>query len=108
VLEVNKAAAKLAAEPAQAVAGSEAGKSANAPKALTAPAPAAQAKLPAPTKLTSTGAKAGKVISITSKPVAKTVAKPKAKPSTSKVAAKTAATKLAAKPAAKPPRKAKA
>jgi hypothetical protein len=107
VLEVNKAAAKLAAEPAQAVASAEAGNSANsnAPKAL--PAPAAQAKLPAPTKLTSTGAKAGKVISITSKPVAKTVAKPKAKSATAKVAAPAAA-KPAAKPAAKTPRKAKA
>jgi hypothetical protein len=103
VLEVNKAAAKLAAEPAQAVASAEAGNSANAnaPKAL--PAPAAQAKLPAPTKLTSTGAKAGKVISITSKPVAKTVAKPKTKPATAKVAAKPAA-----KPAAKTTRKVKA
>jgi hypothetical protein len=87
VLEVNKAAAKLPApETAQAET-----------KAL--PAPAAQAKLPAPIKLTSTGAKAGKVISITSKPVTKTVAKPKTKPVTAKVAAKTVA---------KTPRKAKA
>lgn len=67
VLESNKAAAKLQApEPAKIEATATA-------KAL--PAPATQAKLPAPTKATSTGAKVGKVISITSKPSAKPAAK---------------------------------
>ena len=69
VLESNKAAAKLqATEPAQIEAAAK-------PKALPAPpapaAPTAQAKLPAPNKVTSRGAKASKVISITSKPAAK-------------------------------------
>ncbi|PUE33107.1 hypothetical protein B9Z35_06185 [Limnohabitans sp. Jir61] len=99
VLEVNKAAAKL---PAPETAQIEATGKTKATKAL--PAPAEQAKLPAPAKLTSTGAKAGKVISITAKPVAKKAAKPAAKPA----AAKTAAQPVAAKSAAKTPRKAKA
>jgi hypothetical protein len=80
VIEVNKAAAKLAA-------------SESAPdetKALPAPTEdsiagsAAQGKLPVPAKRTSTGAKAGKVISINTKPVAQTVARPTAKPAAKK------------------------
>jgi hypothetical protein len=78
VLEVNKAAAKLAADPAQEATHAQTNAASKA-TAKALPAPAAQAKLSAPTKLTSTGAKAGKVISITSKPVAKSVAKPRAK-----------------------------
>ena len=63
VLESNKAAAKLQApEPAKIEA-------TTATKAL--PAPATQVKLPAATRSTSAGAKASKVISITSKPAAK-------------------------------------
>jgi len=84
VLEVNKAAATL-------------------PAPASGPAPADQTKLPAPAKVTSTGAKAGKVISITTKPVPTPATKPNAKSAgtktsvkpdakTSKVAAKTGAT----------------
>ena len=63
VLDSNKAAEKLQApEPAKIDAPVK-------PKALSAPA--TQAKLPDPTKLTSTGAKASKVISIASKSAAK-------------------------------------
>lgn len=99
VLEVNKAAAKL---PAPETAQIEATAKTKATKAL--PAPAEQAKLPAHAKLTSTGAKAGKVISITAKPMAKAAPKPKAKPVVAKAPAKPAAktTKVAAKPVAKP------
>lgn len=97
VLDVNKTAAKLSAAPQQV----ETSETVNPAKPL--PAAAEQAQLPAPTKLTSTGAKAGKVISITSKPVAKGAAKSEPPPkSTSKK------TQAAAKPAAKTPRKTKA
>ncbi len=99
VLEVNKAAAKL---PAPEAAETEAPVKTKTTKAL--PAPAEQAKLPAPAKVTSTGAKAGKVISITAKPMAKAAPKPKAKPATVKTPAKPAAktSKAAARPVAKP------
>ncbi len=93
VLEVNKAAAKLADGTSTAQAESEV----VAPKTL--PAKEAQTKSTAPTKLSNSGAKASKVISISTKPSAKTVTKPKSKPTKAKVAAK---------PLAKTLRKAKA
>ncbi|BDU58221.1 hypothetical protein LMORI2_12030 [Limnohabitans sp. MORI2] len=98
VLEANKTAAQL---PATEVKEQKEATEAEAPSKAKAPK-----ALPAPAKLTSTGAKAGKVISITAKPVAKAAPKPKAKPVAAKAPAKPTA--KTAKQAAKTARKAKA
>ena len=66
VLEANKAVPKL---PASASVETGVSATPNSVKAL--PAPADKEKLPVPARLTSTGAKASKIISITSKPIAK-------------------------------------
>ncbi len=87
VLEANKAAAQL---PAPEVKEQKEATEADAPSKSKAPK-----ALPAPAKLTSTGAKAGKVISIAAKPVAKAAPKPKAKPVAAKAPAKPAAKKSA-------------